>query len=55
MFVGYLIMKGKAIMLRHKDQFEIDTETNKVRLYVGEYEKTVAEESSATIIIVDEE
>lgn len=55
MFVGYLIMKGKAIMLRHKDQFEIDTETKQVRLYVGEYEKTIVEESSTTIQIVDEE
>lgn len=42
-------------MLRHKDQFEIDTETKQVRLYVGEYEKTIVEESSTTIQIVDEE
>ena len=55
MFVGYIVMKGKAIMLRHKDQFEIDTENNKVRLFVGEYGKTIVEESSTTLSIIDEE
>lgn len=57
MFVGYVVMKGKAIKLRHKDQFEIDTENNKVKIYRAKYEPTGEKEKESTIkpVITPEE
>ena len=57
MFVGYVVMKGKAIKLRHKDQFEIDTENNKVKIYRAKYEPKGEKEKESTIkpVITPEE
>ena len=57
MFVGYVVIKGKAIKLRYKDQFEIDTENNKVKIYRAKYESTGEKEKESTIkpVITPEE
>ena len=57
MFAGYVVMKGKAIKLRHKDQFEIDTENNSVKVYRAKYEpsKELEKESTIKPVITPEE